>query len=395
MKRRSGFTIVELLVAMALIIFIMVILTEAFTVGLGTFRLLKAQGDMQEKLRSASIRIRKDLEAPHFEGYRKLSDPDFALTPPQKGFLHIRGTRPVQVPPAVIGGYEGTDADGVPSERAHLGDHVLHLSVQFEPYGLGLGDFMRGRVPPSSPNIPGAPFGGFFPPLDKFGPLDYQLPGQFNSQWAEVIYFLRPIPGATANGVPLFTLYRRQLLLATAAEINAAQLNGPNQTTPPRIPATDWGQYHDVSCQPDVAPNGQFLLFNTPEHLAGDVITATPLRRSFLAAPGQNITAILGERGENPSVIGDELLLSDVISFTIKVLPNAPGAWDFVDIGDPTWFPPEPWVPPFAPPPYYDTSPQNLPPSTPRFGLKAIQIQLRVWDFKTEQTRQVTIIQDM
>ena len=42
-RRRPGFTLVELLVAMALILFIMVILTEAFSAGLETFRRIRGQ----------------------------------------------------------------------------------------------------------------------------------------------------------------------------------------------------------------------------------------------------------------------------------------------------------------------------------------------------------------
>ena len=56
-----GFTLVEVLVAMALIIFIMVILTEAFTAGTGVFRNLKSQGDMQEKLRAVAGVLRNDI----------------------------------------------------------------------------------------------------------------------------------------------------------------------------------------------------------------------------------------------------------------------------------------------------------------------------------------------
>src|SRR5262245_61577955 len=51
MRRRSGFTIVELLVAMALILFIMAILSEAFVAGLKSVRDLKAVADMAERLR--------------------------------------------------------------------------------------------------------------------------------------------------------------------------------------------------------------------------------------------------------------------------------------------------------------------------------------------------------
>ena len=73
---RRGFTLVELMVAMALTMFIMVILSEAFATGLDVFSQLKAIGDMEESLRAASTALRNDLAADHFIGKRRLSDPD-------------------------------------------------------------------------------------------------------------------------------------------------------------------------------------------------------------------------------------------------------------------------------------------------------------------------------
>jgi len=58
MSRRIGFTLIEVLVAMALTMFIMVILSQCFVQGLETFRVLKAIGDMQERLRTASNVLR-------------------------------------------------------------------------------------------------------------------------------------------------------------------------------------------------------------------------------------------------------------------------------------------------------------------------------------------------
>src|SRR5262249_5376277 len=77
---RSAFTLVEMLVAMALTIFVMVILSECFILGLETFSGLKAIGDMQEELRSAANVLRADLCQDHFEGKRRLSDPVASFT---------------------------------------------------------------------------------------------------------------------------------------------------------------------------------------------------------------------------------------------------------------------------------------------------------------------------
>jgi prepilin-type N-terminal cleavage/methylation domain-containing protein len=62
-KVRRGFTLSELLVAMALIVLIMSILSQAFVAGVETYRHLKGIGDLNEKLRQASIDLRHDVLA--------------------------------------------------------------------------------------------------------------------------------------------------------------------------------------------------------------------------------------------------------------------------------------------------------------------------------------------
>src|SRR5262245_8636660 len=89
-RRRPGFTLVELLVSFALILFIMVILSEAFGAAAKTFRDLKAIGDMNAKLRIVSNMLRRDLAADHFEGRKRLSDPNFwSNGPPTEGYFRI------------------------------------------------------------------------------------------------------------------------------------------------------------------------------------------------------------------------------------------------------------------------------------------------------------------
>src|SRR5579884_2648247 len=111
MKRRQGFTLVELLVAMALIIFMMAILSGAFQAALGTFRNLKAQGDLAEKLRATAQILQRDLAANHFDGNRRLSDPTFWNNgPPQQGFFRIW-----QNSPAPGTKKEGADVSGIGS----------------------------------------------------------------------------------------------------------------------------------------------------------------------------------------------------------------------------------------------------------------------------------------
>lgn len=63
-RTRTGFTLVELMVAMALTIFIMLILTQAFVIAIDTFTTLKAIGDTQEILRSGADAVQRPGTGP-------------------------------------------------------------------------------------------------------------------------------------------------------------------------------------------------------------------------------------------------------------------------------------------------------------------------------------------
>src|SRR5262249_34419245 len=121
-RRRHAFTLVELLVAMALIMFIMAILSQAFVTATQTFRDLKSAADMAEKLRSTTGIMRRYLAADHFEDKRRLSDPNFwQAGPPRAGFFRVwHGTKST---------LEGADPDSIPSFRSTT--HMLHFTVKF------------------------------------------------------------------------------------------------------------------------------------------------------------------------------------------------------------------------------------------------------------------------
>jgi prepilin-type N-terminal cleavage/methylation domain-containing protein len=67
-RRRTGFTLPELLVAMALIVLIMSILAQSFSAGAQSFRHLKAIGDMAERLRNSADALRQRLDAAGAQG---------------------------------------------------------------------------------------------------------------------------------------------------------------------------------------------------------------------------------------------------------------------------------------------------------------------------------------
>src|SRR5262245_23058423 len=129
-RHRPAFTLVEMLVATALILFMMYIIASAFESGLKAFRTLKVQGDLQEKLRQAVTVIRTDLSAPHFGGDTSpdvqgpyLSDHrlnDQNWLPPQKGYFRI-------ALPNAAGTVEGLDPDGNPDPTQLLALPYFHL----------------------------------------------------------------------------------------------------------------------------------------------------------------------------------------------------------------------------------------------------------------------------
>src|SRR4051812_8722692 len=91
-RSRAGFTLIELMVSLALTMVIMTILAQAFVLSLDTFSGLKGLGDMQGNLRCAALIFKTDLSCDHFEGSRRVSDLN-AVNPnaiPEIGFFTVR-----------------------------------------------------------------------------------------------------------------------------------------------------------------------------------------------------------------------------------------------------------------------------------------------------------------
>jgi prepilin-type N-terminal cleavage/methylation domain-containing protein len=278
----------------------------------------------------------------------------------------------------------------------------------------------------------------------------------YKSQWAEVGYFLVP-NGSTANGTRLFALYRCQFLVVPDNRNLHAPPANPSPLSPPTPMAfNNWAidGYADMSCQQFVstANNQLYYYFNNPSDLANipqtysaaafgpgqqavtpasmsgpgwsiqpgstllidsglaaetvvvTAVTPTSFTANFSLSHNPNpptnvipigiitrafVAAQAGLRGPfDPSIAqlwSATLLVTDVVSFDVRLLPDVPGYnTDFGDIVPvPGW--------PFR---VYDTA---LPfsPLSPPYPIKAVQITLRVWDLKTQQTRQITMIQDM
>jgi prepilin-type N-terminal cleavage/methylation domain-containing protein len=424
MRRRSGFTLVELMVALALIIFIMSILSQAFVAASKVFRDLKAAGDLARQQRAVTTLLRRDLQADHFDGRRRLSDPTFwEQGPPREGFFRIwEFINPAQNLNLID---EGQDQDGIHFYRSNV--HMLHFTVQ--ALGNERKDFFSASVPPpdpmATPPFPGSPLLTSFASTREARYED--SPGTYRSQWAEVVWFLRPVLDEaglqeTANGIPLFSLHRRQLLLVP----DHAQVNAP-------VPVSELPRYVEVSAKPDPT-NSANLYFNSP------ISVTMPARRfgmdsanqagDFPPPPaGQPMQVRYHTLGEdNANLAAADVVVTDVVSFDVQVLQrNDPNFVHLRDLQylDPTTGQRSPWsnqnpvylnTPVMPPRPYvfdtwsqardnkYDYTQWNQPgqvTSIPMWRndtgpiVQALKITLRTWDFKTETARQVTIIQAM
>ena len=381
MRRRPGFTLVELLVALALIVFVMLILTEAFSSGVETFLRLKAVGDMQARLRAAGTILKRDLGADHFEGHRRLSDPTFWNDGyPSAGFFHLprnggsiaEGADPDLQTAPPYGNYFIAPVRGAyPANRSPPFFPLLYFTVKLR--GNGRGDYFSANVPAGSPVLSRA--------TNDFGlPRDgqYQERGlnAFGSQWAEVLYTLVPTGTSAGTDTPLYALYRCQFVVVP----ENANVNN-------RLPATAIDGYYEMSCRPAPGPNPTsppLLSFNTPNDLT---VPANRVLNSALAGANSPRGTPIDRR--NPAPWSATLLLTDVISFDVRALTRstATGAQDpyFIDLttaapfdtADPKWARP------------------NSTQGPPGFVIKGLQVSVRVWDLKTQQTRQVTMIYDM
>jgi hypothetical protein len=324
-RNRPGYTLVELLVAAAVSIMIMVILTGAFQAGLDTFRKMRAQGNMNERMRMARQALCDDLASPHFraaggvygstsdygtDAHDHVSGIDFTQvdafharpsnSPPSDGFFRIWqgpdidfwgltppgnwATNPATLPCVA----EGVDTFGNVFTRAKT--HALHMTVRRG--GAGPNHMFRtqetGRqiIDSNTGNVWMPPPALVFP-TNFIDPIDYRdLTGAFTSQWAEVTWFLQ-LNGSNANGLPLFNLYRRQQLVIPS---NPSTLTGPptgNLGLPPN--------------------NAQVLVGNGMAIRVGDMVVILPspatynpemsLRAQFAAPTGNNFNLFYNHSG--------------------------------------------------------------------------------------------------
>jgi hypothetical protein len=294
---------------------------------------------------------------------------------------------------------------------------MLHFTVKRR--GNQEGEFFTAGVPAGSPLLS---------PALGSAEARFQSATAYRWQWAEVAWFLRPAVNSegvqdTANGTPLYSLFRRQRLAVP-----------DNSLVTPPLPVSAAGSYLELSCDRD-PQNPNVLYFNNPADLTAPgrrFGTGTDGLPVVTLANGRRTYPELAEQTQEADLRGADLALTDVVSFDVRVLLAADGVYagpsdpanPFVDLYDPSvavydngnptlWATRGPrafdtWSGALNAQPALDYSSWNtaggvksIPmwKAAPADGrargpiIKAIQITIRVWDVKTSLTRQVTIVQ--
>jgi prepilin-type N-terminal cleavage/methylation domain-containing protein len=415
MRRRQGFTLVELLVAMALIIMIMMILSEVFAEAVRNFNTLKSIGDMDDRLRGVITLLRRDLQADHFEGRRRTSDGMFYNTEhsqgvPQDGFFRIlKGAIPNS-------DQEGMDDYGNASRRTQY--DVLHFTIKLR--GNQLKDFNQA-------SIAGSPLVGqrttyFDQPSDAR--YNSSNPNIYSCQWAEVAYFLMPNGSkatslSPAGSTDLYNLYRCQYVVV--ADNTAQGLNQPYSAPGGSLPPS----LYEVSC----VSTSSGVYFFTPNDLSNGpndpadkpaysrkFVANQPRRRAFQWPGFPENKGGWGARGQfdptNPAVWAATLVCTDVLSFDVQNFwtgqPYSNGLAVATTGGGVAGS-----APAFGgdlPPGFVDRQDNQVGgyesieepnftlytnQSTTWRHLLGVRIIVRIWDQKSAMSRQMTMIQDL
>ena len=389
--RKKGFTLVELLVSMAIIIFMLSIMSQAFVIATTCMSGLKGVGELLDKGRPVLAVLQKDLSAYHFDGYKRLSDADFwDYGPPRQGYFKIS-----EGGNTVVEGLPTTD--GVTYQRSgSAADHRLAFTSRLS--GKNPDDFY---VTAFEQYNPGSDYNSLVGLFNSGGTLQASknsqrydfTPGVLHSQWAEIAYFTRA-NNRTANGTPLMDLYRQQrAVLPSNSEANGLAISDTMPAPPYPANTSKMPYYENFSCK----SNAGKIYFNSPSDLT------MPNYRMLSGVP-------------NTLYANSDLLITDVISFDVRILPDS-SLKDFSLISSlpafgytllrnefDTWttgndgtqydigsFDTGVWQPSAINPnvriPIWNYG------TSKGLRINAIQVSIRIWDEKSQKAREFKIIQ--
>ena len=312
---KNAFTLVELMVAMALIILMLSIMSQAFVIATGTMQGLKEVADMQEKIRPAITLLQRDLGANHFEGSKKLSDLEFwDKGPPKEGYFMLWQDKASDVA-------EGVTNNVTFSQSAALANHMLAFTVKLP--GKSPNDFFDSGLGASFGNIffngAGTPLGMTDSNIRRFE----SNANLIHSNWAEVAYFLGPhnagaTPVADGNtdgknnppSLPYFNLYRQQKLVLPSFNISGVTL-----------PVATAAIKEEISCETSTGT------FNKPSDLT---VPWKRMGNRTLNHLGNRVGPLFSEFVNPSSKVNTDIIATNVISFDVKLLTDL--RYDYEDL---------------------------------------------------------------
>jgi hypothetical protein len=359
-RRRRGATLVEVMIAAAMLMLGMWLLVWLYQQGMNAFLVAKAQSDLSAQERMVTAVMSADLSRDMFlpdeakpNRGRTLADHDLrgganVYIPPKAGYL-----RAYSAPPPA-GYYEPSDSDGFGSSRSV--DHYIQFTAL----------------------VPGGPDHLMF---------GAEVPARSGSQWygtaAEITYALVPSFRRTPNQTPLYDLVRRQRLTARTR---------------------------------DDQPAYQSIVNNNPGDPVYEVMAvagSTALRLDELTRPANRLNP-RAPQITNIGRAGQEKLLANVLSMEIKFTGPRVGltaqSWPS-DLASTEWPRSLAWGNsdfPFDFLPFngeFDTYTRDLPydstqyatPANPGLPLKRLRItaaliKLRVYNPQNNATRQTSFV---
>ena len=312
---KNAFTLVELMVAMALIILMLSIMSQAFVIATGVMQGLKEVADMQEKIRPAITLLQRDLGANHFVGSKKLSDLEFwDKGPPKEGYFMLWQDKASDVA-------EGVTNNVTFSQSAALANHMLAFTVKLP--GKSPNDFFDSGLGASFGNIffngAGTPLGMTDSNIRRFE----SNANLIHSDWAEVAYFLGPhnagaTPVADGNtdgknnppSLPYFNLYRQQKLVLPSFNISGVTL-----------PVATAAIKEEISCETSTGT------FNKPSDLT---VPWKRMGNRTLNHLGNRVGPLFSEFVNPSSKVNTDIIATNVISFDVKLLTDL--RYDYEDL---------------------------------------------------------------
>ena len=280
---RNAHTLVEMLVVAAMSVLIMYLIAWCFQQGLGSFSNAKSQVDLMDRQAIVMTVLARDLEAEHFlsedgkpdsvkvSGQRldKLytsGGTAYGYTPPRAGYFSARSL------PVGNGNNfsEGFDGNGFTSSRSS--DHFLAFTMILKG-GPGHHTFDAE-----------VPYGSKYRYVGRAG---------------EVAYFLVDTGDRTPGGYPLYTLKRRQRLVALTDDDAPAYNSAVASSDSVEVMVTNGGKMRTLR----------------------DLTIPTTFPNSVRLVPFAPLTT-------DSVRYGDDTLLSNVISFEMKFTgPTANAYW--------------------------------------------------------------------